>query len=206
MVAKEGLFSLYDIAVFCETRDIVGDFVECGVWKGGYVGLMAFVNLKYGTTRRHIHLFDSFQEICEPDENVDGEKALSEAKRWSTNGEMKGRHIPMRGIYDRKGGPGKIEENRKLLEGIIRYDPNYLHYHRGWFQEVLPYKHKQIDKIAILHLDADWYASTKICLDYLFDKVVSGGFVIIDDYGAYDGCKKAVDEFMMTTDKPLYLN
>ena len=52
-----------------------------------------------------------------------------------------------------------------------------------------------IPQIAILRLDGDWYASTMICLEYLYDRVVSGGFVIIDDYGCYDGCRKAVDEF-----------
>jgi O-methyltransferase len=47
-----------------------------------------------------------------------------------------------------------------------------------------------------LRLDGDWYASTKICLDHLYDKVLKGGFIIVDDYGAYEGCKKAVDEFL----------
>ena len=47
-----------------------------------------------------------------------------------------------------------------------------------------------------MRLDGDWYASTKVCLDCLYDKVVSGGFVIVDDYGYYEGCRKAVDEFI----------
>jgi hypothetical protein len=70
-----------------------------------------------------------------------------------------------------------------------------VYYYEGWFQETLPVCKDQIEKIAILRLDADWYASTKICLEFLYDKVVPGGFVIIDDYGTYEGCKKAVDEF-----------
>ena len=44
-------------------------------------------------------------------------------------------------------------------------------------------------------MDSDWYESTKICLDFLVSKVVENGFIIIDDYGTYDGCKKAVDEY-----------
>ena len=206
MVAHEGLVSLYDQALFCEAHPIAGDFVECGVWKGGAVGLMALVNLQHGAARRHIHLFDAFQEICEPDESVDGERAIREARRGSENGATSGKLVPLKGIYDHRGGPGTVQQNQTLLEGTIGYDPAYLHYHQGWFQDVLPTAHQEIERVAILRIDADWYASTKICLQYLFEKVVSGGFVIIDDYGAYDGCRKAVDEFVRAYPRPLYLN
>jgi len=206
MVAPAGLFSLYRQALFCEEHNIAGDFVECGVWKGGAVGLMALVNLKHGSERRHIHLFDSFEEICEPDEDIDGDRAIREVKMWNNNGGTKGRLIPLKGCYDNRGGPGTIQENEHLLEDTISYDPQYIHYHKGWFQHTLPEQHSDIDKIAILRLDADWYASTKICLEYLFDKVITGGFVIIDDYGAYDGCRKAVDEYLNSIGMPLFLN
>jgi hypothetical protein len=206
MVAIQGLISLYEQAVFCEKQELAGDFVECGVWKGGAVGLMALVNLKHGHVRRHIHLFDSFEEICEPDETIDGKRAVNEVKMWTKAGGTKGRLIPLRGIYEHRGGPGTIQENKQLLEHTIGYDSQYLHYHKGWFQNTLPEQHREIEKIAILRIDADWYASTKICLEYLFPKVVSGGFVIIDDYGAYNGCRKAVDEYIKASGKSLFLN
>ncbi len=206
MVAQEGLYSLYHQTLFCEKHELAGDFVECGVWKGGAAGLMALVNLKHGSTRRHIHLFDSFEEICEPDEEIDGHRAISEVRMWTQNGGTTGRLVPLRGIYDHRGGPGTIQENKQLLESTIGYDPQYIHFHKGWFQHTLPEQHNDISKIAILRIDADWYASTKICLEYLFEKVISGGFVIIDDYGAYDGCRKAVDAFVKTMQKPLFLN
>jgi len=206
MVVQAGLASLYDQAVFCEEHQITGDFVECGVWKGGAVGLMALVNLKHGSLRRHIHLFDSFEEICEPDEEIDGSRAISEVKMWTKDGGTEGRLVPLKGIYDHRGGPGTVQENEHLLKHTIGYDPEYIHFHKGWFQHTLHDQHQDIDKIAILRIDADWYASTKICLEYLLDKVVSGGFVIIDDYGAYDGCRMAVDEFLKSYGKPLFLN
>ena len=103
---------------------------------------------------------------------------------------------PLDGIYDYMGGPGTSGENRQLLEKTIGYPAELLHYHIGWFQQTVPAVHELIGPIAILRLDGDWYASTKVCLEYLFKNVVKGGIVIIDDYGYYEGCRRAVDEFM----------
>jgi len=204
MLSHERLLSLFTQVEFCENAEIPGCYVECGVWKGGSVGLMAMANMKYGVQPRHLHLFDSFQEICEPDASVDGERAINEVKSRSTggvNGELK----PLSGIYDSFGGPGSLEGNKMLLEKIIGYDPSYVHYHKGWFQDTLP-EVTNIDKIAILRLDSDWYASTKICLEHLYDKVVPGGFIIIDDYGTYEGCRKAVDEYIYNNNIKAYFN
>jgi hypothetical protein len=194
MLPWERLVTLYQKVAFCEQASVVGDLVECGVWKGGAVALMALANLVEGRQRRHIHLFDSFQEICAPDSAVDGAQAVREAQRHGSdcNGQLR----PVTGIYDSVGGPGTLAGNRRLLEEIVGYDSRFLHYHAGWFQETMPRETAQIGPVAILRLDGDWYASTKICLEHLYDKVVSGGFVIIDDYGAYEGCRRAVDEFL----------
>lgn len=206
MVAELGLMSLFRQALFCEQHAIPGSFVECGVWKGGSCGLMALVNLKYGSARRPIHLFDSFQEICQPDAAVDGELAVTQAKEWSRTPGSSGKLVPLTGFYDRMGGPGTLEENEALLERNIGYPRDYLHYHVGWFQDTLPKDAASIGPIAILRLDGDWYASTKICLSYLYQNVVKGGFVIIDDYGYYDGCRKAVDEFLYSEVPPVFLS
>lgn len=204
MLPYARLVSLYEQAVFCESQGIEGNFVECGTWKGGAVGLMALANLKYGSARRHLHLFDSFQGIPEPDESVDGKKAIKEAR--SVRAGTQGRLVPIADIYKPLGGFGTLEDNKELLEHRVGYDPNYLHYHKGWFQDTLAKESSEVGEIAILRLDGDWYASTKICLEYLYDKVVSGGFVIIDDYEYYEGCKKAVDEFRAERKINAYLN
>jgi hypothetical protein len=207
MLSKRRLVTLYQQVAYCERNGIPGALVECGVWKGGAMGLMALANLKLATARRHLHLFDAFQEICEPDAAVDGEQALREARPF-TEGGADGRGVlrPLVGIYDSVGGPGTLAENRQLLEGTIGYPAEMVHYHAGWFQETLPAVHETIGPIAILRLDGDWYASTKVCLEYLFDKVVPGGIVIIDDYGAYEGCRRAVDEFLASRDMRVYLH
>lgn len=201
MVTDPRLVTLYQQTVFCEKHGIVGDFVECGTWRGGAVGLMALVNLKYGTHRRHLHLFDSFEGIPEPDASVDGEDAVRFAR--SLGGGTSGRLTPLTGAYT---SVGTLDSNRELLEHIIGYPTDYLHYHKGWFQDTLPNVVTDMSDIAILRLDCDWYASTKICLEYLYDRVVRRGFVIIDDYGYYVGCRKAVDEFMHRKGIHAFLN
>jgi hypothetical protein len=50
--------------------------------------------------------------------------------------------------------------------------------------------------IAVLRLDADWYESTITCLTHLYPHIAPGGIVIIDDYKEWDGCARAVHEFL----------
>ena len=206
MLSPQRLITLYQQAAHCEQNGLPGVFVECGVWKGGSVALMALANLNHGKARRHIHLFDAFTQICEPDAAVDGERALRETKQLSPGAGTSGKLTPLSGFYDSMGGPGTLEGNKDLLEKRIGYDPKFSHYHKGWFQDTLPKDAPSMGEIALLRLDGDWYASTKICLEFLYDKVIKGGFVIIDDYGTYEGCRKAVDEFRQARKIPDFLN
>jgi O-methyltransferase len=68
-------------------------------------------------------------------------------------------------------------------------------FHVGWFQDTVPAAAREIPKIAILRIDGDWYDSTKVCLEHLYDLVSPNGYVIIDDYNTFSGCHDAVDEF-----------
>jgi O-methyltransferase len=206
MLPPERLITLYQQVVHCERTGLPGAFVECGVWKGGSVALMALAALSQGVARRDLHLFDAFTDICEPDQTVDGARAVREVKAWSKDGGVEGRLKPIAGFYDFAGGPGSLEGNRELLEKIVGYDPKLLHYHVGWFQDTLPKDAAGVGPIALLRLDGDWYASTKVCLEHLYDQVVPGGFVIVDDYGAYEGCRKAVDEFRAARNITAYLH
>jgi O-methyltransferase len=206
MLSKRRLVTLYQQVEYCEKNSIAGAFVECGVWKGGAMGLMALANLRFGNKPRHLHLFDAFQDICEPDSAIDGERAVREVKEFTKGvGGDEGRLQPLTGFYDSLGGAGTLDDSRELLEKKINYPAEMINYHVGWFQDTLPNVLDGIKQIAILRLDGDWYASTKVCLEYLFDKVVIGGVVIIDDYGAYEGCKKAVDEYIKSNNIKTYL-
>lgn len=206
MVPDSGLESLYDQVRYCEEAEIDGALVECGVWKGGSVGMMALANLRWGKKRRQLHLFDSFKSICEPDARVDGERALREVRQFSPDGGTTGQLCPLDGFYDSMGGPGSVEEVSNLLEEKIGYPKLSTRIHIGWFQDTLPLVARDIGAIALLRLDGDWYASTKICLEHLAAKVVTGGIVVIDDYGTYDGCRKAVDEYLQSFSRKPYLH
>lgn len=199
MLAPINLFTLYEQAVYCEKKNIDGAYVECGVWKGGAVGIMAEANLQFGSSRRHLHLFDAFDNICPPDAAIDGQKAIDDTKiilGLQDTIKMAGQLESIEGGYDSMGGHGTIEICKDLLEKVINYPAEFIHFHKGWFQDTLPVAKDEIDSIAILRLDGDWYASIKTCLVNLYDKVSKGGLIVIDDYGYYEGCTKAVDEFL----------
>ncbi len=194
MLTHPRLVSLHNQVRECETRNIPGAFVECGTWKGGAVGLMALANLRFGATRRMLHLFDSFVGIPEPDAKVDGALAITQVQ--SVQGGVAGRLVAVEGLYEKfAGSVGTLQDNQLLLENDISYPSKFIRYHQGWFQDTVAKSALTIGPIAILRLDGDWYASTKVCLEHLYPNVVRGGFVILDDYGTYDGCRKAVDEF-----------
>ena len=126
MLSKRRLVTLFQQVVYCEEYEIPGSFVECGVWKGGATGMMALANLRQGRQRRHLHLFDAFQDICEPDAAVDGARALQEVREFTGNdGHSEGKLQPVSGIYDRFGGPGTLEENQQLLEKTIGYPKSF---------------------------------------------------------------------------------
>ena len=207
MVTFSRLATTYQIAAFCEDAAIPGAFVECGVWKGGVSALMALANLTHGRERRSLHLFDSFVDMCEPDEAVDGDRAVAEARHWAGRTDsLTGALQPMDGFYDSMGGHGTVEEARSLLVEAIGYPATSVRIHEGWFQDTMPKVKGDIGDIAVLRLDADFYASTRYCLEELFDQVVPGGFVIIDDYGCYEGCRKAVDEFLSARPERYFLH
>ena len=76
----------------------------------------------------------------------------------------------------------------------------------GWFQDTVPRDARSVDKIALLRLDGDFYDSTRVCLENLYPRVVKNGLVVIDDYGDWQGCQRAVDEFLAADGQPILLN
>lgn len=204
MLPHDRMVSLYDQVSYCDRIGLGGALVECGVWKGGAVGLMALATMATDGPPRHLHLFDSFTDICSPDPSIDGDRAIQESgDRLVANSSGA---EPMAGFYDSVGGHGTRADCERLIEGAIGYPSAAVHYHQGWFQNTVPEAAKLIGPVAVLRLDGDWYASTMICLEHLYDNVVEGGIVILDDYGTYEGCRRAVDEFLAARDIDVFLN
>ena len=197
MVSKDALITLYQQVRHCQVNSIEGSYVECGVWKGGAVGVIASAIKNYQSFPREIQYFDIFDDICEPDPLIDGDKALDDVFKYAQvkSEELSGELKPVKGIYDQFGGHGTIKILEELIIKRLKYPRELLKIHKGWFQDTIPKIEPYIGKIAILRLDGDWYSSTKVCLDYLYKHLSIGGFIIIDDYGCYEGCAKAVDEF-----------
>lgn len=120
MLSRTRLVSLADQIAYCNATGVQGAFVECGVWKGGAVVLMAYMSKLTGDETRPLHLFDAFQDICAPNPEVDGAKALKETARFGSYND--GEQRPLTGVYDQLGGHGTIgacrDSHRK--DGVSR--------------------------------------------------------------------------------------
>ncbi|MGH7782071.1 MAG: TylF/MycF/NovP-related O-methyltransferase [Candidatus Binataceae bacterium] len=196
MVSFERLATLWQQVRYLDRYEISGSLVECGVWKGGCVGLMALAHLhSHKKPFREIHLFDSFQGLPQPDRKVDGIDAIELA-----NGKADGACVPIGNCV------AAAEESRELLIHKIGYPSELIKFHVGWFQDTLPKGGVLMGPIGLLRLDGDWYYSTKLCLTCLYGKVSPFGIVITDDYGHFAGCRKAIDEFIGGLDRPVFLN
>lgn len=198
MVGHEGLFTLADFVRFCETGGPQGAYVETGCNRGGSCAMMAAINLQYGSHRRDIHAFDSFQGLPEP---IAGKDNPDQTMHWFGQPDYPahGRLIPT-GIMI-----ASQDEVKRVVLDICGYDPDRLFVHPGWFQDTVPSAAREIGPIAVLRLDGDLYDSTRVCLEYLYPLVVPGGLVYIDDW-CYDGCRKACEEYLQSIGLRPYLH
>jgi len=184
MVGRKGLVISFDLVVVIEQQGLRGCLVECGVARGGCSALMIRLSNIYRQTtkaRRNAWLFDSFEGLPEPTE-ADGILRKPQGEDKSSWDLAKGYCL------------GTQEEVEKLLFNEFGFSRDKVHLVKGWFQDTLPRYREKVGDIAVLRIDGDWYESTKCVLENLYDNVVDGGYVILDDY-ALVGCRKAVDEF-----------
>jgi len=177
----------YNMARQLIEDDVPGDFVECGVYLGSHPAVMAHAIMEAGQVgKRKVHLFDSFQGIpmCSVKDQT-----------WH-QAQPLDRPIGVPGIAERTSS-GISVASRKEVEGKMRswkVDASILVYHAGWYHDILP--KAEIGPIALLRLDADLYESTRICMEYLYPKVVKDGWCICDDW-TLDGCREAVSPYLL---------
>jgi O-methyltransferase len=184
MTSVERLYALIQAAAYVITNEIPGDFVECGVWRGGSMMAVAKTLLTMGAAGRDLYLFDTFEGMPAPgpeDVAYDGTHA--------------------RDIFEeRKRDEGGLGWCFSSLEEVTRamlatgYDARRIHLVQGRVEETLPARAPQ--QIALLRLDTDWYESTRHELVHLFPRLSLHGVLIIDDYGHWGGARKATDEYL----------
>jgi len=176
MLGTERLRSLYDLAVAVCDEDLPGNFVECGVAAGGSSALLAAVIQQHSKRPRKHFACDTFAGMPEPTAADTHEGLKAEATGWGTGTCA----APRDSLFEVCGSLGVTD----LVEPV-----------QGLFEETLPARRSEFGPVALLHMDGDWFSSTMAILENLFDSVVPGGKIQIDDYGYWEGCRKAVDEF-----------
>ncbi|MFA5050695.1 MAG: TylF/MycF/NovP-related O-methyltransferase [Patescibacteria group bacterium] len=182
LVGEKGLAQTYDLVEKVVDNNLEGGLVECGVAQGGCAALMASLIFEKNNQTRKLWLCDSYEGLPDPTKEDFDQKMCSTGTHTQ----------PM----DKGFCLGTLEQVKQLMLETFNFPKDKIIFVKGWFKDTLPLKNKEIGKIAILRIDADWYDSTKECLEYLYDQVVAKGFIIIDDYGTCFGCQKAVDEFL----------
>jgi O-methyltransferase len=162
------------LSLTAQFKNIEGCIIECGVWRGGMIGGIANVIGK----DRNYYLFDSFEGLPKAKE-IDGHSAIE----WQKD-------VNSPGYYDNCKAEMEWAEKAMKKSGAENYKLV-----KGWFNETIPdYPIKE--PIAVLRLDGDWYDSTMTCLEGFFNKVAKGGLIIIDDYYVWDGCSKALHDYL----------
>ena len=182
MVSRERLIATLMACKYVLENSIEGDFVECGVWRGGNA-IVAGEMFKLYSSEKHVWLFDTFQGMTEPsalDKDHRGESAQL-------------RYLTMQAETHNEWCYASLEEvthnfsTRNLLGSRI-------HFVKGDVATTL-IKEQLPEKISVLRLDTDWFESTKVECEVLYPKISKGGIFIVDDYGHWGGSRQAIDEY-----------
>ncbi|MBU1196109.1 MAG: TylF/MycF family methyltransferase [Proteobacteria bacterium] len=194
MTSIERIYGLIKSVDYITSNEIEGDIVECGVWQGGSMMSVAQRLCQKKSVKRGLWLYDTFEGMPAPtslDYSKRSGDARSKFNKTTTDGEFS------------DWCNADIATVRHNL-GTTSYPEDKIKYIKGKVEDTIP--GNLPEKIALLRLDTDWYESTKHELIHLYPLLVFGGVIIIDDYGHWEGCRTAVDEFMETLEKPPLLN
>ena len=183
MIGERRIRSLRDLCERAIREHVPGDFIETGVWRGGACILMRAVLAAYGETGRQVWCADSFAGLPPPE----AERFPADAgDTLYTYPELA---VPLERVRANFAAYGLLDDQVRFVE--------------GYFETTLP--GLAGERFALLRLDGDMYASTICALENLYDGVSDGGFVVVDDYGAIEACREAVEDFRRARgiDEPL---
>ncbi|HEY5464284.1 MAG TPA: TylF/MycF/NovP-related O-methyltransferase [Hanamia sp.] len=196
LISLERIDAIVNSIDFLCKNNISGDIVECGVWKGGSVYAAVKTLVLNNSFDRKIYLFDVFEM----------EAMLSASNELVEDMDFRGNTAKMlvdKGLLVKDDYKFQIDEVRTLLEST-GYPLENIIFKIGRVENTLPCK--EIENIAFLRLDTDWYESTKHELETLYPKLVQKGVLLIDDYGFWQGCRKAVDEYIAENNLQILLH
>jgi hypothetical protein len=193
MTGKVRMYALYRALHHVVQNKIPGDFVECGVWRGGSSMLAARTLMQLGDSGRKLYLYDTYRGMSEPGEadvSRDGEEAR---RQWSKS---------------QKGDVNtwcysSLEEVQKNLAST-GYPRDQLVFVEGKVEDTIP--DTSPEKICLLRLDTDFYESTYHELVHLYPRLSKNGILIVDDYHFWQGAKKAVDRYFQEAGIPVFLH
>lgn len=172
MIGRKRLDNIQHCLDNIRADSIPGDIIETGVWRGGAAIFMRGYLAAHDMSQRKVWVADSFEGLPIPSLPQDDGYDFSADK------------MPILAV--------SLDE---VKENFRRYDllDDQIIFLKGWFKDTLP--QAPIEKIALARLDGDLYESTMDALNALYHKIVPGGYIIIDDYGDFEPCRRAVDEF-----------
>lgn len=179
MIHVTGFHNIYTSVKYVCENQVSGDFVECGVWLGGASIFAALAFEKFGGANRKVYLYDTFAGFPENSYDVrHGERVRGPRYRNFR-----------KAVEANLKGAGVKPEAYEIVEGPVEET----------LERDLP------SSISILRLDTDHYSSTKKEMVTLYPVLSEAGVLIIDDYGAYEGSRRAVDEYLKSANAPLML-
>jgi O-methyltransferase len=193
MTSVERQIALVQAARHVVRGGVPGCFVECGVWRGGSSMLAALTFAGEGDAERDLYLYDTFEGMTPPtddDRTADGTLAQTHLANTARG----------TGVWC----CADLDDVKANL-ATTGYPPDRLHYIQGPVEETIPAQLPPAP-IALLRLDTDWYESTRHELEHLFPLVADGGAIIIDDYGHWEGARKAVDEYLAALPRRYFLH
>ncbi len=194
MTSPERLIALCNAVRYVSQQQIPGDVVECGVWKGGSMMAVASMLGLQNDFSRQLWLYDTFEGMSEPeaaDIDHDGNQAAALLQKQNKqDADSIWCWSPLQEVQDNLA--------------CTQYPSNLTRFVQGKVETTIPAQAP--DRISLLRLDTDWYASTMHELEHLFPRLAPGGVLIIDDYGHWQGCRRAVDQYFADNNISIFLN
>jgi len=188
--------NLYATALACRyivNMEIEGDFVECGVYRGGHSIIAAEIFKRFGANKK-VFLFDKFRGMTEPGEK-DFQLYSETPALLKYKANKKQDHVSW--AYSSLG------EVRNNFHKLKLADSNVI-FIEGDVLQTIPSNMKLFKSISFLRLDTDWFDSTKIELDFFYPILSKSGVIVVDDYGSWEGSKRATDEYFYGKNRPFF--